>query len=145
MAGYRSQFAQYFIMNYRRLIFFSFIVLASLYSYKVYTDGTDNNNGLLSNEKAVKGKLLWQEYNCTACHQLYGLGGYMGPDLTNEIRLKGKEYPRAILMSGLGKMPYFHLNKEQVDDLIEYLVCLNKSGEYPLKKPGLTPWGNIQL
>ncbi len=32
---------------------------------------------------AAAGKLLYQKYNCQACHQIYGLGGYMGPDLTN--------------------------------------------------------------
>ncbi len=132
-------------MNYKRVIFISIIVTASLYSYKVYTDGTENSNGLLTNEKAKAGKLLWQEYNCIACHQLYGLGGYMGPDLTNEIGLKGKVYASAFISMGTSRMPNFKLKKDEVDDLVEYLACVNKSGEYPLKNPGITPWGDITI
>jgi nitric oxide reductase subunit C len=132
-------------MNYKRTIFMTIIILASGYSYKVYTGGTDNDNGLLKSDAAIRGKLTWQEYNCSACHQLYGLGGYMGPDLTNEIALKGKDYARAFISGGSLKMPDLHLNKEQQDDIIEYLICLNRSGEYPVKKPNLTPWGDIDI
>ncbi|MBK8357424.1 MAG: hypothetical protein IPL13_19205 [Saprospiraceae bacterium] len=36
-----------------------------------------------SKQQEDAGKLIWQDYNCNACHQIYGLGGYLGPDLTN--------------------------------------------------------------
>lgn len=132
-------------MNYKRLIFMCIICTAVLYSYKVYTDGTSNANGLLTSVKAREGKLLWQKYNCNACHQLYGLGGYMGPDLTNEIGTKGKAYAGAFITLGTSRMPNFKMSKDEVDDLVEYLSCVNKSGEYPLKNPSITPWGDINI
>jgi len=129
-------------MNYRRIAFFTIVVLASLYSYMVYTGGTDSE---LLSDKAAEGKLLWQEYNCQACHQLYGLGGYMGPDLTNEIKLKGREYPKFFIMQGSAKMPNLHLKPEETNDIVEYLVCLNNSGEYPISQPNTTFWGSLNI
>jgi nitric oxide reductase subunit C len=129
----------------RRTIFITIMIFASFYSYLVYTGGTENKNGELLTEKAAHGKILWQEYNCSACHQLYGLGGYMGPDLTNEIKLKGAEYAKAIMTTGTVKMPNLHLNKTEIDEMAEYLVCLSNSGEYPLSKANTTVWGDIDV
>ena len=56
---------------------------------------------------ASEGRLVWQNYNCEACHQLYGLGGYLGPDLTNVYSCigKGPVYIKAMIKSGTGTMP----------------------------------------
>ncbi|MCH7870146.1 MAG: c-type cytochrome, partial [Planctomycetes bacterium] len=32
---------------------------------------------------AKSGLAIWRENNCQACHQIYGYGGFLGPDLTN--------------------------------------------------------------
>jgi nitric oxide reductase subunit C len=132
-------------MNYRRVIFITIVTFASLYSFLVYTWGTNNKNGQLLTEKAAHGKILWQEYNCIACHQLYGLGGYLGPDLTNEIKLKGPDYAKAFMTTGSVKMPNLHLTPSEIDDITEYLVCLSNSGEYPLSKPNITLWGDMNI
>ena len=42
------------------------------------------------NKEAITGKVLYQKYNCTACHQIYGLGGFLGPDLTIVVSQQGK-------------------------------------------------------
>ena len=67
------------------VIFFSLFGLYLLYSVIVYTKGTDCIVSIPVEEqsKTNRGKALFQQNNCIACHQLYGLGGYLGPELTN--------------------------------------------------------------
>lgn len=83
-----------------------------------------------------QGKLLFQKYNCTACHQLYGLGGYMGPDLTNVMsRQNGNEmYIRVFLQNGTQRMPNFHLSDNEIISLTAYLRYVDKTGISPVKK-----------
>jgi nitric oxide reductase subunit C len=94
-----------------------------IYTAIVYTSGTE---GLSMNSKATEGKLLYQKYNCTSCHQLYGLGGYLGPELTTILSEPGREiYCRAILKTGTQRMPDFHLNEKEIDNVIEFLIYVN--------------------
>ena len=75
-----------------------------------------------------RGKLLWQKYNCTACHQVYGLGGYLGPDLTNVYSLRGPNFIEAILQKGTTVMPNFNLKENEISDLKAYLKNMDASG-----------------
>ncbi len=121
--------------NSKRLIFGGLILSFFVYSYFVYTSGTDNDKGVhLINEQSKRGKLLFQNYNCTACHQIYGLGGYMGPDITNVIsaKNKGPVYAKAFLQGGTPRMPNFHLNEKEIDELIAYLTYIDKTGISPI-------------
>ena len=74
-------------------------------------------------EEAKQGKLLWQINNCQSCHQLYGLGGYMGPDLTLVTTTKrgGEKYTRGMLLNGGARMPNFHFTGGEADAIIAYL------------------------
>jgi nitric oxide reductase subunit C len=92
-----------------------------IYSGFVYTTGTELTQ-LKASPEAGEGKLIFQKYNCTACHQFYGLGGYLGPDLTTVISQQGKgeHYARAFLKSGTQRMPDFHLTETEISNLIEY-------------------------
>jgi len=76
-----------------------------------------------------QGKQVWQKYNCTACHQVYGLGGYLGPDLTNVYSIRGEAYTRAFLQNGTDIMPNFHLNDQEVDELLAFLKDMDASGK----------------
>ena len=111
-------------MNTKPLVFLFLIITFSCYSYFVYTKGTDSLP-IISSEKEliVKGKLLWQDKNCNACHQIFGLGGYLGPELTNEMSQpgKGKVYVQAILAHGINRMPDYHLNQDEINSLIAFL------------------------
>lgn len=125
-------------MNYKsnRIIFASLVLTFFAHSYMVYTSGTENDNGVsFSNEQSKRGKLIFQNYNCVACHQIYGMGGYMGPDITNVISAnnKGPEYVRTFLQSGSRRMPDFHLNENELNDLIAYLSYIDKTGISPVK------------
>lgn len=85
--------------------------------------------------EAQKGKLLFQKYNCTACHQLYGLGGYMGPDLTNVMSKEGigEMYVRAFLQNGTQRMPNFNFSEDEIKSLVGYLKYVDKTGISPVK------------
>ena len=77
---------------------------------------------------------LWQEKNCQSCHQIYGLGGYMGPDLTNVASEKGTGYMHGFIKNGTGRMPDFHLRDEEVADIITFLAWVDKSGQNMVKE-----------
>ena len=108
---------------------FIFIVLVGIfivYTAFVYTSGTQC---AVSNPKAVEGKQIYQKYNCQACHQLYGLGGYLGPELTilTSPKGKGELYAKAILKTGTERMPNFHLQDNEIDDLVEFFKYVNET------------------
>ncbi|HWR32073.1 MAG TPA: cytochrome c [Chitinophagaceae bacterium] len=107
------------------IIFAILFVLYTLYSILVYTKGTDNAIAVSDTEqlKISKGKSLFQRYNCTACHQLYGLGGYLGPELTTAYsdKNRGEIYMKAFLKAGGQRMPDFNFNDEEIEAIISYL------------------------
>lgn len=76
-----------------------------------------------------KGKALFQDYNCTACHQIYGLGGYLGPDLTTawSDKTRGEAYIRAMLRSGGARMPMYNFTDNEIDALAAYLKFADRS------------------
>lgn len=80
--------------------------------------------------KAREGRLVWQKYNCQSCHQLYGLGGYLGPDLTNVYSAKGKgeTFIKAFIRSGTKQMPSFDLSPDEEAQLLEFLRSTDESG-----------------
>jgi nitric oxide reductase subunit C len=80
-------------------------------------------------DESISGKLIWQQYNCTACHQLYGLGGFLGPDLTNVYSYRGPDYIRAFVNSGTTIMPKFNLPDSEITALLTYLRIVDESGK----------------
>lgn len=73
---------------------------------------------------------MWQDKNCQSCHQLYGLGGYMGPDLTNIARdsSKGRAYMHTFIKYGTGRMPAYNMTDTEVNKIIDFLTWVDKSG-----------------
>ena len=98
------------------------------YSILVYTKGT-KANGATMNAEAVRGKYLYQKHNCTACHQIYGLGGYLGPDLTNAISANENSeiVAQALLKTGTQRMSDFHLNENEIKELVAYLKYIDET------------------
>ena len=91
----------------------------------------------------MEGKMTWQRYNCGSCHQVYGLGGYLGPDLTNTYSIKGPAYIRAFLQHGTRVMPDFGLNESEMTALVAYLQCIDQSGSADPRKLKSDRYGNI--
>ena len=116
-----------------RLVLFTLISIFSIYNIVVYQrGGQEANNGNMS-VSALKGSMIYQQKNCTACHQLYGLGGYLGPDLTNcySAENKGSNYIKAMLNSGIKTMPKFNFTAAEIDDLTAFLTHVDSTGFYP--------------
>ncbi len=107
-----------------------FILLFAYFGYSayVYTAGTDMSQPAQKRE-AMAGKQIFQDYNCIACHQVYGLGGYLGTDLTNawSDKKRGEAYMRAILKSGGNRMPNFRFTDRQIEHLIAYFKYVDQS------------------
>ena len=94
----------------------------SCYSYWIYNNGTANP--ITMPDKAIAGKRIWQNNNCQNCHQMFGLGGYMGPDLTTVMsdKHRGKDYAKAIIMSGGNQMPKFGFSDTETEELLAWLA-----------------------
>lgn len=124
-------------LNTKRFVSGILIVSFFVYSIVIYTVGTRVDKGAGSiNDATKRGKLLFQKKNCIACHQLYGLGGYMGPDLTNVMSApdKGPVFVKSVLQYGTERMPNFHLTVSEIDDLMSFLNYSDKTGVSPVKK-----------
>jgi nitric oxide reductase subunit C len=122
------------------------IALFLVYNYIIYTSEGYTAKVELS-PKAMEGQLLWQKNNCWSCHQLYGLGGYLGPDLTNVYSHpdKGPVYINAFLNSGVKTMPLFNFSEAEKDAIIEYLRVVDKTGYYPIFDASIEPSGWVTI
>lgn len=90
------------------------------------------------------GAQVFQQYNCVACHQFYGLGGYMGPDLTNAISNRGEAVARAFITAGTAAMPNLGLTPAEVDAVVAYLAFVDKTGTYPPKEFDVRWFGTVE-
>ena len=114
------------------LIISILLVVFCGYNLLIYTSNNNDATVKLSVE-AVLGQQLWQENNCWSCHQVYGLGGYLGPDLTNVFSApnKGANYIKAFLNSGVKSMPKFNFLESEKDAIVTYLKYIDSTGYYP--------------
>ncbi|MCP5382291.1 MAG: cytochrome c [Kordiimonadaceae bacterium] len=131
---------------WRRVLFLALFVSFFFYSANIYTSGTALNGETAASKNVLHGQKLFRENNCWACHQIYGLGGYMGPDLTNVVANPelGPEYARMFIEEGTDRMPNFGFNEQEVDDLIAYLKHIGEGGNYNPKKGEITWYGTVK-
>lgn len=130
----------------KRLIMGILLSCFFIYTIIVYTVGTQEDKGIrYITSSAIAGKYLFQKYNCSSCHQIYGLGGYMGPDLTNVISRyeQNKEFVNAMLQNGSQRMPNFHLKEDEINSIVSYLKYIDKTGISPVIKFKLNYDGTI--
>ena len=127
-----------------RAIFGALCVAFIFYSGYVYTKGTEAAHLPPMNEVERYGADVFQQYNCIACHQFYGLGGYMGPDLTNVISNRGEAVARAFIMAGTASMPNLGLSPEEVDAVVAYLAFVDKTGTYPPENYEVRWYGTVE-
>lgn len=121
---------------HRRAIYFSLIVLFVLQTFLTWTSATTVPEGAGTlNAEAIRGRTYFNEFNCTACHQFYGLGGHLGPDLTNVTIAEGKgsAYAKGIILHGTASMPAPGVDLEKADAIVAYLEAMAASGPYPIR------------
>lgn len=126
------------------ILFITFAV----YTCLVYTDCDKNKtSNSMPTSQALAGWRIWQAKNCQSCHQVYGLGGFLGPDLTNTASdtAKGEKYIHTLIKYGTGKMPNFNLNDTEVNNLVAFLSWIDKSGKSRVPKERVTWSGNYNL
>lgn len=136
-----------FTARHRRTIFMVLVALFGVQSVITYTTATTvGDERATYNEASVRGADLYREFNCTACHQFYGLGGYMGPDLTNVTSAPGKgpDFAKGIILHGTQRMPALGLTPQQADDIVAFLQAVDATGTYPIRHIDLTPWGTYR-
>ncbi len=109
-----------------------------LQTYLVYSDPPPETPPL--NERALEGRRIWHAKNCQACHQLYGMGGFLGPDLTNVTeRINGFRL-RKVLTKGSLAMPAFELERKEIAAVGAFLAAVGKTGRGQARR--YTGWGS---
>jgi nitric oxide reductase subunit C len=93
----------------------------------VYFDDTADKLPGLS-ELGVKGRRIWHDHNCGVCHQVYGFGGFLGPDLTNAAQRLPRSRYEEVLTLGTAQMPAFHFTSQQISAVEQFLIELDRTG-----------------
>ncbi|HRZ73583.1 MAG TPA: cytochrome c [Flavobacterium sp.] len=113
-------------------IFITLSVLFLIYSFTIYLKPLreKDHQKIAYQKQSASGKDVWQKHNCHTCHQLYGLGGYLGPDLTNVTAKPGYSdvFLKAIISNGISQMPAFDLTNREMEDLLVFLKAMNETG-----------------
>ena len=102
-----------------------------VYSIFVFTYGTNTSIKYNPTEQVqiAYGKKLFQQHNCIACHQVYGLGGYLGSDLTIAYSdsKRGEVYIKTVLKNGSVVMPKFNFSEKEINAITFYLKYVDST------------------
>lgn len=75
------------------------------------------------------GLAVWRRNNCQVCHQLYGFGGFLGPDLTNRVTDDTSDATyQQLLARGSGLMPALNLEAADQKAVLAFLRAMNRTG-----------------
>ena len=110
----------------RRLLMFSLVLAFCVQTWMVYADPAGRVTPLSA--EAARGREIWHIENCQSCHQLYGFGGFLGPDLTNAAERLTAARLEAILTVGAGQMPAFELGADERDAIAAFLTEVHATG-----------------
>ena len=102
-------------------------------TWMVYSDSTGRVKPLSAQAQA--GWELWHSRGCQSCHQVYGFGGFLGPDLTNlASRIQAPdaaalaERLETALTTGSERMPAYRLDPGQREALAAFFIELDATG-----------------
>ncbi|HEX6813290.1 MAG TPA: cytochrome c [Planctomycetota bacterium] len=114
-------------VTHRKIMMASLVLAFVGQSTLVYTDATADAHPRLE-ATALRGRQLWLDNNCQACHQIYGFGGFLGPDLTNAAARIDRKRLETMLTVGSGQMPAWHFSKDQIDAIEAFLRAIDRTG-----------------
>lgn len=133
------------VTSKKYLLFLSLLIsLFLVYNFIIYTSNEDYGTIHLS-EKGLQGETTWLKNNCISCHQFYGLGGYLGPDLTNIYSKRDEANIKAMLNSGVNTMPKFNFKENEKEALIQFLKEVDQTGYYPNKEANIEYNGWVKI
>ena len=125
-----------FTKQMARNIFYGGTAFFVLLFIALLTDSTrqipQRSNQAALTPAVERGKLVWETRNCIGCHTLLGEGAYFAPELGNVIPRRGPDFVKAWIKAqptgapGRRQMPQFHLNEQQLDDLVQFLDWTSK-------------------
>ena len=77
-------------------------------------------------DQQLAGLATYNDEGCTSCHQIHGIGGHTGPDLSRAgFRWDEAAIRAQIVTPKDDRMPtYDHLSQEQLDSVVAYLMSL---------------------
>ena len=114
---------------------FFFVVFIGLTAHTHYYIRTTSTDEKTLTDAVARGKHVWERHACINCHTLLGEGAYFAPELGNVwVRYGGHDDPKSARegliawmqsqpsgVEGRRQMPNFHLNDQDVNDLIDFL------------------------
>jgi nitric oxide reductase subunit C len=104
------------------------VLLVCFLTYSIFLYSTLPITNHKSSFAAQQGKMIWQKYNCNACHQVYGQGGFIGPDLTNSYSQRNPRFIKTFIKYGTPTMPGFNLSNLEISQLLAFLQHIDSSG-----------------
>lgn len=122
------------------------LALVGAFAAQTFLVYHDDGGGSLD-PVALRGRAVWHRENCQVCHQLWGLGGFLGPDLTNAASRVDSVRLTALLTAGSGQMPAFQLPPDEIAAVRAYLVALDRPdrgrGQLRLGREGGAGWESL--
>ncbi|RMH14774.1 MAG: cytochrome c [Gemmatimonadetes bacterium] len=106
----------------KKLLLGALVFAFATQTWLVYTDRREPP----LDEAALRGRAIWHREACQVCHQVYGQGGFLGPDLTNAASRIDRRRLASLLTVGSGQMPALHLSEPEVDAVWAYLRALDR-------------------
>lgn len=112
----------------RKLLLSVLLCAFCIQTFLVYLDETGRKSPPLS-PLAREGQNIWLANNCQACHQVYGFGGFLGPDLTNAAKRVQPQRFQKILSEGSAQMPAYHFSEKDQQAIVQFLQELDRTGQ----------------
>ncbi len=112
----------------------------------VYRDDPEGDPSAFTelSSAARAGFMHWRAQNCLVCHQLYGFGGYLGPDLTHVAQRVDESNFLEILKKGTGPMSRVKIGEAEAMELYAFLKEMDRSGQgHPSQASKPLAWSEV--
>lgn len=107
---------------WKKTLMLVLVLCFALQSSLVYSD--ERSEPLSAD--ATAGRQLWHRHACQTCHQLYGQGGFLGPDLTNAASRVDSTRLVSLLTVGSGQMPPLDYSLTEVAQMAAFLEEIDR-------------------
>jgi len=126
-----------------RACWFGFgLVLISAVALAARTQQAQQEPPVVAAAPITEGPTAFRESGCSQCHQIRGVGGHKGPDLSGVGRRLKKDAIQKQIVQGGAEMPAFGdaLPSEQIAALVKYLDhCRAKKPKVTKPAPAVEP------